>query len=679
MTRLAEKLITLKDRESRSHLSSAIFGSVVDLPASLSRRAPVRIGLWPCVSDDDPELLMGVWTTFSYILELWQDIVVYRLFAKVGENEDTTESQQWDIRHSQFSMDDWHLDDLDENVAVAGIVANSNDILSLRVVIENDLNSEQQDTERKEFLYQASSWMELLCQLPDVARDVVNEVGAHRQDETLPPFACSGQDQVELDSEHIASLLKIVFSWEKDILLFLSGAEWDDQDILDTTQTLQSFVKHDSDSGTNWIIAQAVRRAMLPGLAYVGDLMLPELDSFIEASNFADNVIVLIADSLFEAGYAEKAYRLLHVGIERHSDSSFLTNKLANSLARGGRITEAIGVLQSALKTGIQSALLYEQYAGLLVIARQYDVPIETLALINNTTITEASIVDEAISAYDRAFAVKAPDNKALHRQALLLLHHDQKRFWDVFEKIVENDGQEQLSELIQSLVEIDDVEPAVAMLQHAVNEHKTLDNLINLAQVMILNDDDRVDSVLDDADKLTKTAEEKSLIEQLRLNSLDDTFEHRFAELYAMIEAGNSPGGGEVEFLEDVVADAPHFVTAYLALARAYTIWDDNDAALEVLLDADKVIPSHPDIMERLAEALWQSGEQELAFEYLNRGLEKDPNHVALLVRVGRYLFDNNQYHDAKLYIARAEVVAPRDPDLRDLRTYISQHLTAD
>jgi len=676
MARLAEKLIALKDRESRSHLSSAIFGSVVNLPASLSRRAPVRIGMWPCVSDDDPELVMGLWTTFAYILELWQDITVYRLFVRVGEDVD--ESYEWQIEHSQFPIEDWQLNDLDENIAISGNVTRSDDSLALRVTLENDL-SDEEDSEGKEFSYEARSWMDLLCQLPQIAKDVVREVGAYRRDETLPFFECDVPDVVKLNSERIVSLLRTTFAWERDILLFLWGLEWDDESIIHSTKELEGFVKGEENFVASWIVAQALRRSMLPGLAYIGDLILPQIDSVIETSGFADSMCVLIADSLFEAGYAEKAYQLLQVGRERNPRSSLITVKLANSLARGGRITEAISIIQSALKSEMQSANLYEQYASLLAIVRQYGVPIETLTLIDATTITDAEIVVEAIRAYDLAFALKPPSIRALHRQGLLLLHHDEQRFWNTFQKIIELGGQEQISDLIQSLDEIDDVGPAVVMLQRSIKEEKTLEKLLNLAQVMILNDEEAVHSVLDEAWNLTSTAEDKSQIEQLRLNSVDDTFENRFAELSAMIEAGNSPSGSDVEFLEDVVADAPHFVNAYLTLARAYLIWGDDEAALEVLLDADKLIPSHPDIMERLAEALWRSGEQELAFEYLNRGLEEDPNHVPLLVRVGRYLFDNNQYDDAKLYIARAEVIAPRASELSDLRAYIAQHLSGE
>jgi hypothetical protein len=73
----------------------------------------------------------------------------------------------------------------------------------------------------------------------------------------------------------------------------------------------------------------------------------------------------------------------------------------------------------------------------------------------------------------------------------------------------------------------------------------------------------------------------------------------------------------------------------------------------------------------------LWDSGEHELAFSYLNKGVAKNPNYVPLLALTGRYLFEDGQQDAAKAYLSRAELITPNDPVLIAARTHIARLLS--
>src|SRR5690606_31120670 len=115
-----------------------------------------------------------------------------------------------------------------------------------------------------------------------------------------------------------------------------------------------------------------------------------------------------------------------------------------------------------------------------------------------------------------------------------------------------------------------------------------------------------------------------------------------------------------------------PHVIDAHIALGRSYYYWEEIDEALEGLLDAQEAIPDQPSVIDWLGRILWESGERETAFSYLNRGITAYPFNVQLLARAGQYLFDNGQLEEAKAYLGRAEEISPRHPMLQQVRAYI-------
>ena len=54
LTNFARQLMRLNEKQQRQNTASAIFGSVSELPSSISHVSPYRIGLWSCVSNEEP-------------------------------------------------------------------------------------------------------------------------------------------------------------------------------------------------------------------------------------------------------------------------------------------------------------------------------------------------------------------------------------------------------------------------------------------------------------------------------------------------------------------------------------------------------------------------------------------------------------------------------------------------
>ena len=60
---------------------------------------------------------MGLFALVGYLLERWRGARVYRLAARV---EGDTRQWRWTMASSQFGVDDWQPEGLDDNVGFGG-------------------------------------------------------------------------------------------------------------------------------------------------------------------------------------------------------------------------------------------------------------------------------------------------------------------------------------------------------------------------------------------------------------------------------------------------------------------------------------------------------------------------------------------------------------------------------
>lgn len=670
---LTQRLISLYDKNVSSTQPQAIFGSVSSLNESLTTRAPIRIGMWPCTSEDGAGSVLGLWMTLAYTLEKWQDIRVYRLLARTDlDREDIEWGSGDDNAIRQFSVDDWHLDQLDENAAIWGLFTQQAGTYRLEVFLENDLNDNE---EPEQFMVEGESVANILGQIDVLALRIAESLDAGRLDESFVPVP----DMADLSPEQTASaeeLLKSLGEWELYLYLFLDGDDWPDQLIQSKLAELIAIAGNTAPQFAAWCLGNACKSSFNPGLSLVGELVQDYLEEF--PSYFFEEAafVVPVGAGLYDLGYAEKAYDVLETLLDLRPAMIGAWLKLADLYGRSGRIADAVDAFQDALRATTPSASLYRGYGMVLLAAEQLDLEFEEFVLTDGSANHADPIVLEAIQSFEMALSLRPDDISVLHRILLQSINLDVERFWLGYEDLVrlDEDGL-RLRDITESLYELEDPEPAIEILEQAIQLNPERFDLYTSTIVVLnlLEDYEASEGYLQQIEQLVKTNDQRLDLSQLKLNTQFPEFEREFSDIAAVLSAGNKPSSANVDFLEEVVDIAPDWPDGYVALGKSYMLWGDQDEALEVLLDAQKQLPDDPNIAELLGQVLWAAGERELALEYLNKGLEADPNHLPLLVRVGWFLFDSGQYADARMYIARAELLNPRDAQLGQLKVYIA------
>src|SRR4029453_1267235 len=115
---------------------------------------------------------MGLACLLAYHLERWSSIRVYRLLAQIEED---TQALTWSIEKSQFGVDDWELDGLDENGAIWGEYTQNSDNVSLTLEVENDFADDTTETYKK--TWEATNLSQLIALLPQIADGIAESLG----------------------------------------------------------------------------------------------------------------------------------------------------------------------------------------------------------------------------------------------------------------------------------------------------------------------------------------------------------------------------------------------------------------------------------------------------------------------------------------------------------------------
>lgn len=662
MRDLANKLM-MRDQQSSTVLPSVIFGSTGDMLQQMELDRPkLRVGFWPIQSETEPEAAMGLAAVLAYLLERWQDVRVYRLLAAV---EGEPDSYVWTAQNSQFGVDDWQLDDLDENIALWGSLSRSSGGMQLELQAENDI---AESDEPQIFSIEAPDIAGLIGKLPDLANILAEALEAGRVRTLAASYSDIGSP------EAAANLLRQVFQWELHLFLALWGHEWHEERVLESLDRLLETARNAGEFGA-FVISSAVSRAMSVGIDGLTETLSKQVEA-IDASFTQDFTTVILSSALYRAGYTNDAMALLAAKLETFPTSEKLWLALGEFNAQGGQVLEAVDAFQSAMEAGAADTTLYLRYAGLLRLIDTNGWALQAYSLIDPAVVRDNLVIEEMIAAYD-AVLVRDPNHaEAQALQLAQLVDVEDKRLWPAFVRLVElDDTGDHVRSTLDAMYHLEDITPALQALQSAVGRSPERADLhLNLALAyLIAEQEDQAITELVTARQLSDDPFLHAEIDRMMLAADDPDFEGTLGEITDKVAAGTSLSSDEVDFLEDAVGQAPSFAEAYLLLARAYRKWDENGAALETLLDGQKNIPTDPDIAEMLAQMLWNEKERELAISYLQKGLAHNPHHVPLLALAGRFLFDEGQFDDAKLYLARAQAISPRSPQLDAVRRYIA------
>lgn len=666
----ARKMMRLNERVVATNKPSAIFGSVGDLPQAVGSRASLRIGLWSCLSDEQPEIAMGLWIALAHLLERWRDIEVYRLFVKF---EEEPENFVWTMEKSQVSVEEWDLEYLDENIGIWGELKQVDEKWQLTTTIDND-NLTGQDNEPVDVILSALNPIDFFAMLPDLAQTIADMIDTNSLDNTDPEYP---QEEMQI-SPVFTQLLNNALEWEVNLLGSLWGVEWDDDDILDDFSELLSSAEAVDNDFSAWLVSKCVAETMRPGYSVIGDILI---DKVAEISSSLDSVfpVPILAGALFNMGFAQQSYRLLNDEVKKSPNSAYAWLKLTELYAEGGLINQSIETFQSAISHEVVNKHVFYAYGNVLLTS---DSPLDDLILIDIGKYDENHVIWEAIQAYDETLKLDPDDVRARYARVLRLAEVDfeQNYLWDDFAKLVNIDETgEYVSYVIDELYDVNDIQQGVNAFEEQIEKYPNrLDLYINLSALYIAGyENETAIPLLNKAKTMTQDTSRLAEIERLALTARNPEFEYRFTEVVSILDAGNKLNADDVEFLEDVVEQAPHVIDAHIALGRSYYYWDEIDEALEVLLDAQESIPDQPSVIDWLGRILWESGERDTAFTYLNRGISAYPFNVQLLARAGQYLFDNGQLEEARTYLGRAEEISPRHPMLQQVRGYIARQMS--
>lgn len=670
MDSLAKKLMSLNGQTESSNLPSAIFGTAGTLSRNLDNRERYRIGLWPIVSEAQPAVAMGLGTVLAFLLERWDSARIYRIFAKLDADPET---YTWRIEDSQFDVDDWQLDQLDENVAVWGRLEQSADGLTLTLDIENDLTDEE---ETITVTRTTPDLVALVNTLPDVSQEIMTALDA---DTVL----LEGYKATDASKERIEALLKALFDWQIKLLLDLWGKPQGEQTLVTTLDQLLDLGKSAGRSFGPWCVANAAAHAMQPGFGDVAEIVADRAPTLLDTFDDTSTPSIFISRALFELKQTQAAYTMLENALKTQTDDVYLWLTLAELYRQGGRLLDSATTFQRAIEADAANVTLYTRYVELLTTIYTRDMRMESFVLIDPHDYDNAAqlMAWEAIESFEEALKLKPANPRLIQLQCLQLIAvREQDRLWQRVGELIDLDETgERVRTIADAVYPLPDIDPLVELLERAVKTHPDrVDMHVNLAIVYTTNEqEDKAIDTLEAAEKLTEDTDVLADIDRLYLIAEDPEFEARLGEIGAMVDAGATISSSDSEFLEDVLEQAPGMAEVYVLLAKTYRSWGEAEDALEVLMDGHERVPEDPTIIFELAKLLWESGQKELTFDYLNKGLGQSPNYVPLLAITGRYLFENEQVEDARPYLARAEALSPRHPVLVRVRRFIADELS--
>jgi tetratricopeptide (TPR) repeat protein len=652
-------------------LPTTILGSSLNLQQSIQvSTVPARIGFWPVVWTDKPEIAMALVVMLAALLERYRGVRVYRLMAAV---EGVPESYAWSIAKSQFDVDEWQLDDLDDNVGIWGYIGPDWD---LHLTVESDIKTVEGEQGTIELSYKAGSLPSLVAHLPKVAGEIAEFLGLYDLQSIAPLF------QPEAWNEHaLETCLKQVFQWDLKLYLAIWGQSWPLSQMRADYSALVAAAQPLGSLGA-WLAAQALGRSL--GLS--DEIHNPtDIWALSDAANaaFARDPLfsALLANSARHVGLVDEAESLL-VDIVNESDEPeaviFLT--LAEIYWQQGKVLASVDILQQAIEAEIDDLSVYSRYVDMLLTLALYQISPDKFVFIDPDEIDDDQVNWEVVEALEDAISLEPTNSELISKQLIQLAElGDAERLWSGFETLVriDEDG-EYLRGVIDHFHYLDHVDSAVRILSQALTARPdSVPLYLNLALVHILNENTvAAQKLLNRARQLADDRDTQEEIERLELLADDPEFEYTLGEINDIIDSGNELSASHVAFLEHVIEKVPTYAEIYVLLAKSYLKWKEIDAALEILLDGHKQVPNDPDIVALLSETFWNFGEKTLAFQYLSKGLSNHPGNPQLLSLAGLYLFEDDQFEAARLYLARAQAISPQDPVLKRVQHHIGRSL---
>lgn len=661
MREFAQRLM-MQGQMAAPNVATAIFGTAGSEGQAIYLGQPaLRIGLWPIQSKEEPGTAMGLFTLLGLLLERWQGVRVYRLAARV---EGEAAAWCWSMSASQFGVDDWQLDELDDNVGIWGELETLPGGLRLVLNVEDDRQPE--DAPPAVFRQDAADLNALVNALPGFSEGIVHSLGFQEPRRHAPLFAEAATGST------LREALELAFQLELRLFLELWGQPWANGGPDETLQRLAGLAAGPDDF-MPWLCAGSLARRLRFSDDTSGTQAAAErIEALLRRHEAA---AIIYGSALFARGQVNAAYDLLEAQ-DNPGAATALT--LADLYRQGGRVPDAIDVLQAAIEDERAGGELLLYYGDLLQAMNVAGMPGDSYLYLDPEDDPDDAQLQEALYAWEAAALLEPQDAQVLQRMLVtrVELEFVDDEFWAIFGRLVALDESgDALRQVIDACLDLESLQPAQEILQRACDGNPgNLELGLVLAEVLLAEgEEDSLQGLLERLDALAGDEASQAELARLRLMLEEPDLEWRLGEIEGVLDAGNAIRSEDTEWLESILQRSPGPGGLHALLGRAYLGWGEVAAALETLLDGYRRFPADAELATLLGEQLWQAGEADLAFEYLGKGLMANPNDVPLLALTGRFLYEDGQDEAARGCLARAEALAPRHPALQQARVHIA------
>ncbi|GEM_PF-4125845 len=655
MSDFLKRLQLTNSYPSQSLLPSAIFGNLSQLAQSIIRPTTYKIAVFPCVSEQNTEAIMGFWTLFSYLLEQTNDAKVYRLFL-IGEN--IGESYEWSVEDSQFTPEEGELGGLNENVGIWGECVKQGNQSQLNIYIENDL-----DDTIKTLSFEYVEIEDLVKQLANIVLNVFDTL------------EIAFDDVIKRIAEEVTLLptssLNHLMIWEANLQGYLWDTYWDESLV---NPILEQLGSPSNDYLGQWGSIWALSRVFAPAYNDLDDgLRVKIVKAMRDSQNLSDKAVSAFANAIYKFGHSDTAQQILRDNLPENSTDSEIGVNLASLYFLSGKVLPAIDTYQILIK--VNSSLRaedYRQYARLVQAAIQYN-----LSFVNELA-PEKSHLDEVVAAYRKAIDIA---HNAEDYYALLVSIWDEEATIDeelAISLIQFDETGEYVKQFTDLIVDSEHIETLLTHLETRMqNSTESITAKISLAYAYTqIEEYDAAIELLDSLEASALTSEQAKEVVRLRLESEFEDFSLTLSEIEQVIDAGNAVPNAQIQFLEEVIEIAPMYQEAYFLSAKAYMSIEDFAASIEVLLDAQKVFGNTESVVILLFKSFTETKQDDMALQALISGAKDNPTSASILALLAREIFEVAP-EKAKIYLRKVESLDPNNAELRIIKQYISDRLS--
>lgn len=666
MINAAERMKSLGKRTQVVGAPSAVFGSAASLAQSVESEEAYRIGFYPIICPETPEVAMGLASCLCYLLDQFHDARVYRCFART----DGAGGAEVTASDYQFTIDAWELEGLADNIQVYGSLERAAGDYTFNLTMDIGLLSEE---DVAEFSYHVAALQDLVSGLPKIATSVMAALAGSTNNEAIIGYA-----PTSIDTGRLERLLIEVFEWNLDVYLHFWGVDWAEADIQNQFAHVGDLANVSNDQFSNWCLGMIARQVMQTGLEDCGEVIATRVSQYFSNDAISEPGVAAAARGLAELGYIAQAVELLEPYLHVDSAASSWLSMIRIHLA-SGQLSEAIDTCQRALECGLDHPALTWEYSQLLINAEALEWPVEELLYVEPDDYAEHLQIPAEIANALKHNLSNATDNLGSLQLALAyMIDINDDDIWRYFELLVAKDlNGDFAADTIERLLDLEDRDNAYDILARATDANAYAH--VFLAQLALADEDTDLAKTTIAAcrQRLSEIDDELEIeLQRLELSAQLLGFEETFAEIKLLLSSNRNVTEGQVEILEEAIKIAPKMIDIYVVLAGCYASWEDSEGAAEVLEEAERLAGAHPQIELGLARLLWETNERDAAISRLNSGLAAYPSDVNLLVQMANFLIANDQLDDARHYILRADTIAPSHRAIWQVRRIVAQKM---